>query len=71
MCQYFELRDLPAHRWSDRGFVFMICIVQVVGIKLKIQPYFLCPFHRGAFMCVILNSGRPEGGGVHGSTVVF
>ena len=34
----FELRDLPAHRSSDRGFVFIICIVQVVGIKLKIQP---------------------------------
>ena len=34
----FELRDLPAHRSRDRGFVFIICIVQVVGIKLKIQP---------------------------------
>ena len=37
----FELRDLPAHtkcRSSDRDFVFIICIVQVVGIKLKIQP---------------------------------
>ena len=37
----FELRDLPAHRSNDRGFVkfvFIICIVQVVGIKLKIQP---------------------------------
>ena len=34
----FELRDLPAHRSSDRVFVFIICIVQVVGIKLKIQP---------------------------------
>ena len=64
----FELRDLPAHRSSDRGFVFIICIVQVVGIKLKIQPILLCPFHRGALMCAILNSGW---GGVHGSTVAF
>ena len=34
----FELRDLSAERSSDRGFVFIICIVLVVGIKLKIQP---------------------------------
>ena len=34
----FELRDLPAHRSSDRGFVFIICIIRVVRIKLKIQP---------------------------------
>ena len=43
----FELRDLPAQRSSDRGFVFIICIVQeqVVGIKLKIQPIlFYVPF---------------------------
>ena len=64
----FELRDLPAHRSSDRGFVFIICIVQVMESNWKYNPYFLCPFHRGAFMCVILNSGW---GGVHGSTVAF
>ena len=29
----FELRDLPAHRSSNRGFVFIICIVHCSGCR--------------------------------------
>ena len=58
----FELRDLSAHRSSDRGFVFIIWIVQVVGIKLKIQTI----LSMSLSSCVILNSE-----GVHGSTLAF
>ena len=58
----FELRDLPAHRSSDRGIVFRLW-----ESKWKYNPYFVCPFHHEAFMCVVLNSM----GGGHGSTVAF
>ena len=65
MYQYFELGDLPAQRSSDRGFVFIICIVQVVGIEQKIQPIlFYVPF-------IVELSCLSGGGGVHGSTVAF
>ena len=61
----FELRDLPAHRSSDRGFVFIICIVQVVGTTHT----FYVPFILELSCVSFYTPGG--GGGVHGSTVVF
>ena len=66
----FELRDLPAHRSSDRGFVFIICIVQVVGIKLKIQPILSMSLSSWSFHVCHFKL-RVGGGGGHGSTVAF
>ena len=58
----FELRYLPAHRSSDRGVVIIICIVQVVGIKLKIQPILSMPLSSWSFHVCHINSGGGGGG---------
>ena len=50
--------------------MFIICTVQVVGIKPKIQPIllgFLYLCHQGDFILVILKMG---GGGALGSTAL-
>ena len=70
----FELRDLPAHRSSDRGVVFIICIVQVVGIKLKIQPILSISLSSWSFhvchMC-INSGGGGGGGGLNGGVLIL
>ena len=68
MCQYFWTSRLLGTQIDDRGFVFILCIVQVVGIKLKIQPIHSMSLSSWSFhVCHF----KLRGGGVHGSTVAF